>query len=188
MSPRPDLREVMELLARLRAGTVLSEEQELLAVAINALLFIGSTGQRQAFAEFLASLGSEAPPPVIAAFDTRAEADAWLDSAASAPDSALVLVGDQYHCVMSDREGARRRLIPLDVIEFHLGRLKRQGLPPLVATFPHHDEAEAWLARQDDPPPQALVTIAGQDYLAVHHRGVHRRALYPLSRALDETE
>ncbi len=186
MSKQPLIRDVMDLLARIRARTSSPEEQELLAVALNAMLFIGSTGQRHAFADFLAYLESSAPPPVVAAFKNREEADTWLKSQSNPPDSALVLIADQYHTVMSSRDRGHRRLVPLAIIEFHLGRLEREGLPPVVAAFKNREEAESWFARQAEPPAQSLVTIAGENHLAVFHREVNHRALYPFSMALDE--
>lgn len=180
--------DVMDLLARIRANTPSEQEQRLLAVAINALLFITSTGQRYAFADFLQYLESNAPPPVVASFKTREEADAWLNSQTEPPDSTLVLIADQYHTVVYLRETNHRRLIQLSVIEFHLGRLKREGLPPAVASFQTREEAEDWFMSQTEPPAQTLIKIAGEDYLAVYHRNVNHRAIYPFSMALDEEE
>jgi hypothetical protein len=188
MNKRNLTKDVMDLLARIRANTQSEQEQELLAVAINALLFITSTGQRYAFADFLQHLESNAPPRVVAAFKTREEADAWLNSQPEPPDSAFVLIADRYHTVVYLREMNHRRLLPLSVIEFHLGRLKREGLPPAVASFQTREEAEAWLMTQTEPPEQALIQIAGEDYLAVYHRNVNHRAIYPFSMALDEEE
>jgi hypothetical protein len=188
MSKRNLTSDVMDLLARIRADTHSEQEQELLAVAINALLFITSTGQRYAFADFLQYLESNAPPPVVASFKTREEADAWLNSQPEPPDSTLVLIADRYHTVVYIRETNHRRLLPLSVIEFHLGRLEREGLPSAVASFQTREEAEAWFMGQTEPPVQAVIKIAGDDYLAVYHRNVNHRALYPFSIALDEEE
>ena len=179
---------VMNLLARIRAKTQSAEEQELLAVAINAMLFITSTGQRYAFVDFLEYLESNAPPPVVASFKTREEAEAWLNNHPEPPDSTLVMIVDRYHTVSYLREMNHRRFIPLPVMEFHLGRLKREGLPPAVASFKTREEAESWLMGQTEPPQQSLITIASDSYLAVYHRNVNHRALYPFSMALDEEE
>ena len=181
-------KDVMGLLARIQATAQSTEEQELLAVAINAILFITSTGQRYAFADFLQYLDSNAPPPVVAAFQTREEAETWLNSQPEPPDSTLVLIADQYHSVLYNRELNHRRLIPLPVIEYHLGRLKREGLPPAVASFKTREEAEAWFMSQTEPPDQSILTISGDSYLAVHHRNIKHRALHPFSIALDEEE
>jgi hypothetical protein len=181
-------KDVMDLLARIRARTPSTEEQELLAVAINAMLFITSTGQRYAFADFLQYLDSNAPPPVVAAFNSREEAETWLNRQPEPPDSTLVLIADQYHSVLYNRELNHRRLLSLPVIEYHLGRLEREGLPPTAASFKTREEAEAWLMSQTEPPEQSRITISGDDYLAVCHRNVKHRALYPFSMALDEEE
>jgi len=178
--------DVMNLLARIRAHTPSAEEQALLTTAINALLFITSTGQRYAFADFLEYLGSNAPPPVVASFKTREEAESWLSSHPEPPDSTLVLIADRYYTVAYLRELNHRRLLPLTVIEFHLGRLKREGLPPTAASFNAREEAEAWFMNQTEPPEQTVIQVAGDDYLAVYHRNVNHRALYPFSMALDE--
>jgi hypothetical protein len=188
MNKRNLTSDVMNLLARIRAHTPSAEEQALLETAINALLFITSTGQRYAFADFLEYLESNAPPPVVASFKTREEAESWLSSHPEPPDSTLVLIAGQYHTVAYIREMNHRRLIPLTVIEYHLGRLKREGLPPAAASFNTSEEAEAWLTNQAAPPEQTFIQIAGDDYLAVCHRNVHHRALYPFSMALDEEE
>jgi hypothetical protein len=180
--------EVMELLARFRADSQSPREKELLAVAINALLFISSTGQRYAFEDFLRYLESNEPPPVVAAFDTREEAESWLYTHPSPPDSALVLIADQYHLVVYHRKTNLRRLLPHRVLEFHLGYLAQGGLPPPVASFETRAEAEAWLARQPEPPRQAVVRVAGEDYLAVYHRHVNRRTLHPFSQAMAPEE
>jgi hypothetical protein len=188
MNKRNLTSDVMDLLARVRANTPSAEEQELLATAINALLFITSTGQRYAFADFLKYLESNDPPPVVASFKTREEAESWLNSHPEPPDSTLVLIADRYHTVTYIRELNHRRLIPLPVLEYHLGRLKREGLPPAAASFNTREEAEAWFMNQTAPPKQTLIQIAGEDYLAVCHRNVNHRAMYPFSMALDEEE
>lgn len=180
--------DVMDLLARIRANTPSEDEQALLETAINAILFITSTGQRYAFADFLEYLESNSPPPVVAAFKAREEAEAWLNNHPEPPDSTLVLIAGQYHTVAYLRELNHRRLIPLTVIEYHLGRLKREGLPPAAASFHTREEAEAWFMSQSAPPEQTVIQIAGDDYLAVCHRNVNHRALYPFSIALDEEE
>lgn len=188
MNKRNLTSDVMDLLARIRANTPSEEEQALLETAINALLFITSTGQRYAFADFLKYLESNSPPPVVASFKTREEAESWLNSHPEPPDSTLVLITDRYHTVTYIRELNHRRLIPLTVLEYHLGRLKREGLPPTAASFTTREEAENWFMNQSSPPEQTFIQIAGEDYLAVCHRNVNHRAIYPFSMALDEEE
>jgi hypothetical protein len=107
----------MDLLARLRANTQSEEEQELLAAAIDAMLFITSTGQRYAFMDYLQQRESNAPPPVVASFDTREEANAWLNNHPEPPDGAHVLIAGKHHHVVYSREQNLRRLIPSPVSE-----------------------------------------------------------------------
>ena len=188
MSERAPTVEAMDLLARLQSTTSSPEERELLAVARHALLFITSTGQRYAFTDFLQDLESNAPPTVVNAFDTREEAMNWLRQHPAPPDSALVLVAGRYHVVLYSRENNHRHLTPLPVIEYHLGRLRRAGLSPAVATFQTREEADAWLGRQSAPPRQAIITIADEPFLAVFHPNVAHRALHPFALARDEEE
>jgi hypothetical protein len=178
----------MDLLARMRANAQSPDKQESLAIAIDAVLFITSSGQRYAFEDFRKSLNLDAPPPVVAAFSTRQEADTWLSNHPEPPDSTFVLVADKYHLVMYRRETDLRRLLPDPVIEYYLGRLKRGDLPPAVASFNTREEAEAWLAAQGEPLGQCFITIAGEHHLVVYHRNVNRREIYPFSMAVELKE
>jgi hypothetical protein len=128
---------VMDLLARVRANTPSAEEQELLADAIDAILFITSTGQRYAFADYLARRESDDPPPVVAAFNSREEAETWLNNHPSPPDGAHVLIADEYHHVVHAREMSLRRLIPSPSLEHHIEYLMRHGPPPCGGHFRH---------------------------------------------------
>jgi hypothetical protein len=183
MSESDSTPEVMRLLASTRARVQSAEARELLSMALDAILFITSTGQRFAFEDFRKHLGAQELPPVVAAFDTRAEADSWLSSHPEPPDSTFVLVGDSYHIVFYRRETNLRRMIPDPVLEYHLGGLLRAGLPPAVASFSTREEAVAWLEAQAEPAQQAVLLIGGQPHLAVYHRNVNRRALYSFSPA-----
>jgi hypothetical protein len=185
VSERGLIMDVMDLLARFRAEERPAEEKELLAVAINALLFITSTGQRYAFEDYLAYLKSDDPPPVVAAFDTPEEAEAWLKAHPSPPDGACVLIAGRYHAVVYVRRTNLRRMVPHTLIEYHLGDIQQGGLPPPVASFDTREEAAAWLQSLVDPPRQAVIRVAGEPYLAVYHRNVNHRALYPFSMAIE---
>ena len=103
---------VMDLLARLRTNTSSAEEQELLAAAIDAILFITSTGQRYAYLDYLQQRDSNALPPAVASFETREEAEAWLKNHPSPPDGTSVLIAGQRHHVIYSREMNLRRFIP----------------------------------------------------------------------------
>ena len=105
------LAKVMDLLAQLRVNTQSEEEQEHLAVAIDAILFIISTGQRYAFIDYREQSNSDIPQPVVASFNTRDEAEAWLKDHPSPPDGTFVSIAGQYHHVVYSRELNLRRLI-----------------------------------------------------------------------------
>lgn len=108
---------VMDLLGRIRTSTASVEDQELLAIAIDAMLFITSTGQRYAFIDYLKQSDSDALPPVEASFDTREEAEAWVKNHPEPPDGAHVLVADEYYHVVYSREQNLRRLIRVPGVE-----------------------------------------------------------------------
>jgi hypothetical protein len=180
--------EAMDLLARIRGESQTPEEQELLDLAINAILFIVSTGQRYAFVDFLEQLDSEEPPAVVAVFDTHGEAEAWLSSHSSPPDSTLVLIGGRYHIILYVRELNHCRIIPHAAMGYHLGQLLRRGLPSTVTAFDTREQAESWLKGQAQPPRQTVIKIAGEYHLAVYHPNVNHRAIHPFSDALGEEQ
>jgi hypothetical protein len=178
----------VELLERIRDATQDLEEQELVLGAMDALDFIESTGQAPAFEDYLRDLESSAPPRVTAFFERRDEAEAWLLNHPAPPSTTEVLIGDAHHRAIYVRELNHRKLVPWPSMEYHLGSLKRAGLPPPVASFNTQVEAEAWLKSQLEPPSQAVILIAGEPHLAVHHRDVGHRALYPFSMAAEEKD
>jgi hypothetical protein len=110
---------VMDLLGRIQADTPSKEEQELLAVAIDAILFITSTGQRYAFVDYLQQRESTTHPPPVASFDTREEAEAWLKAHPEPPDGTFVLAAGQYYHVIYSREMNLRKLIAAPSSEHH---------------------------------------------------------------------
>jgi hypothetical protein len=171
----------MDLLGRIRAGTSSAEEQELLAVAIDAMLFITSTGPRYAFVDYLQQSEAAALPPVVASFKTHEEAQAWLQNHPMPPDGTHVLIGDQYHHVVYSREENLRRLIRSPVLEYHLETLTSGGPPAAVASFNTREEAKAWFEGHADSPHQAIILMAGQLSLAVYHRKLGHLAVHPVS-------
>lgn len=150
---------------------------------MDALGFISATGQSHDFADYRKSLDDKAPPLVVAAFKTRAEADHWLMTHPNPPHHANVLIGGVYHHVIYSRTDNRRYLPPTPIIEFYLEEMISGGLPEPVASFGTRKEADAWLDSQPEPPRQNFITIAGEYYLAVYHYKVNIRALYPISMA-----
>lgn len=175
--------EALESLERCWEESTSPEERERLLLAMDALRFVLSTGQTQDFKEYRESLEADAPPLVIAAFDTREEADAWLKSQPRPPHQAYVLLGGEYHVVMYAAELNRRRLVPHPVLKFYLAEMIQDGVPASVATFATREEAQTWLEQRASPPLQVFITVAGEPHLVVYHHRVRLRAMYPLSMA-----
>jgi hypothetical protein len=176
--------EVEGLLGRLREDSSSQEDQEKLLVAIDAIRFLSASGQYYDFEDYRKSLDANAPPLVIAAFDTREAAESWLKKQPRPPASGCVLVGGEYFRVMCSRDLNLRKLIPSpSTLEYYLEEMIQDGLPAPVATFNTREEADAWLNSQAQPPRQVFITIAGEHYLAVYHYKINLRALYPISMA-----
>jgi hypothetical protein len=175
--------DAQELLGRLWEETQSPEDKEKLRMAVDALRFIASTGQSRDFQDYRKSLDVSAPPLVIASFNTREDAEAWLTDHPRPPDQAYVLVAGEYHIVMYFPERNHRRLIRHPALEFYLEEMTRERLPAPVASFPTREEAEAWLARQPEPPHQVFITIAGEYHLVAYHHRINLRTIYPISLA-----
>jgi hypothetical protein len=154
-----------------------------LRMAADALRFIASTGQAYDFKDYRNSLDANAPPLVVASFDTREAAEGWLNEHPRPPDQAYVLVAGEYHIVMCFPERNHRSLIRHPALEFYLEELTREGTPAPVASFPAREEAEVWLARQPEPPRQIFITIAGEVHLVAYHHRINLRTIYPVSLA-----
>lgn len=83
--------ETQELLGRLWEEAQSPEEKERLSMATDALRFISATGQYLDFEDYRKSIDEKGPPLVIATFNTREEADAWLNLQPKPPYPAYVL-------------------------------------------------------------------------------------------------
>ncbi len=175
--------EALELLGRRWEETSSPEEKERLLLAMDALRFVSATGQTYDLEDYRKSLEAQAPPLVVATFDTREAADAWLKATPRPPHHAYVLIAGEYHIVMYIPELNHRRLISHPVLEFYLADMIREGIPAPVATFKTREEAQAWLDHQPEPPRQVFITIAGDYHLVVYHHRVNLRTMYPISIA-----
>ncbi|WNG22973.1 hypothetical protein F0U62_02210 [Cystobacter fuscus] len=184
----PELRELLSKTERffrsLLDDPASAGEQDAIRAILDALRFISSTCQYESLAGFLERVESNAPPLVVAAFETSAQAESWLRNHPSPPVFADVLIGDRYHDVAYDRESNFRRLPWNRDLERYLGWLEMNDPPVASASFATREEAQAWLRAQSHPPLRTWVLIAGEFHLAVYHPNVNHRALYPLSMAL----
>ncbi|WP_224372629.1 hypothetical protein, partial [Hyalangium versicolor] len=123
------------------------------------------------------------PPLVIAAFNTREEADAWMRDHPDPPHHANILISGEYFLTAYAADANHRALLHDPVLEFYLRDMIHEGLPAPVAVFNTLEEANTWLKSQPEPPRQVFIMIAGEYYLAVYHYKIKLRALYPISKA-----
>lgn len=182
------LRKTEAFFERLLADPTAADEQPAIQVILDVLRFISSTCQHEAFAHFLEHLEANAPPYVMAAFDTREEAEEWLQKHPSPPLFAEVLIGNKSHDVIYERETNFRRLPWNRDIGQYLAWLEQFEPPVAKASFATREEAEAWLMGQTHPAKRAWVSIAGEFYLAVYYSHIKHRALFPLTLAVRDTE
>jgi hypothetical protein len=171
------------LLGKLSEEAASAEDKEQLLVAIDALSFIMAIGQPHGLEEYRKDRAVNGPPLVIAAFNTREEADAWMKNHPDPPHHVNVLIAGEYFLTAFIPELHHRALLHDSVLEYYLEEMIHEGLPAPVATFNTLEEANTWLNSQPEPPRQVFITISGEYYLAVYHYKVNLRALYPISMA-----
>jgi hypothetical protein len=150
---------------------------------LDAIQYIESTGQQGAFAAFLEYVESNDPPFVVASFDTREDAEAWLANHPHPPDPANVLIANAYHDVFHNREMNIRRLPYNRALEWYLEELVEKEQPVPVASFETREEADAWWGAQSEPVRRAWVRVGDELYLAAYYPNIQHRALFPLSLA-----
>jgi hypothetical protein len=155
-------------------------------VLIALLDFLADTGQTEDVEDFFINHHQYAPM-AVAQFTSRDEAEAWLKGLTEPPSPAHVLVGDEYHQFWYMREDNTRGMYRDYVIEPLIEALTAKGIPPGAPSFPTRTEAEDWL-KSHPAAPEAFVVIAGDDYLAVHHKRLKRHTLHPVASALREWE
>jgi hypothetical protein len=177
--------DVILCLERKEAQASSSEEKRALRTGIAALAFIDSSGQHEDLKDYLVYWRSSTLPPVIAAFQTREEADAWLEELTVPPYMARVLIGDEYHTVLATRESRDLPFVPMPVVAEFMESQSRTGLPPAVATFDTREQAKAWFAKIPEPPRHTFLTIQGAHYVAAYWKNLHHRALYPFTLVED---
>jgi hypothetical protein len=157
-----------------------AEKKKLIQIARAQLEFIASTGQCEEFHDYLKTFYRN-PPPVIARFDTRDEAETWLRNLPEPPSSAYILVGNEYLEVFYFRERGVRALRRDYALERFIEAVTSRGLPAPAASFDTHAEASAWWKSHPAPPLSVFVRIAGAHHLAVHHKKIDYRSLHSIS-------
>jgi hypothetical protein len=177
------LNQTHEFFSKLLAEPEFPEDTSLIQVILDVLHFVASPDQYGVFAEYLAHVESGAPPYVLAAFDTKEEAEAWFRKDLNPDLIGGVLIANQYYYPLYNPYADRLRLRPNNVIGYHLAELKKEHPPHAVASFGSLQEAEAWWQSQPPTVRWAWVSIAGEFYVAAYYSYLHHRALFPLSMA-----
>ena len=180
---RESLNRTRRFFEKLRDEPESAEEAAQSQAILDALQYIDSIGQHDAFAAFQEHVAANAPPFVVASFDRLEDAETWLLSHPHPPDPASVLIADEYHHVVYDRDTNIRRLPRSRDLEHYLTELAQKEHPVAVASFETREEADAWWRAQAEPARRAWVRVGGELHLAVYHPNIHHRALYPLSIA-----
>lgn len=175
------LREAEVFFENLLKTQGLAGEQAPLQAILQAIRFAASTHQEEALEEYLEHGESNAPPFVVAAFETLKEAEDWLKEHPHPPDPANVLIAGAYHDVVHDRETNLRRLPRNRDLQDYLAELAQVEPPKAVASFATLEEAKTWLERRAEPARKQWVSIGGKFYLAAYYPNIRYRALYPLS-------
>ncbi|HYO59777.1 hypothetical protein [Archangium sp.] len=162
------------------------EQKQHVRVLIALLDFIADTGQTDDVEDFFINHQQYAPI-AVAQFASRDEAEAWLMGVAEPPSPAYILIGDDYHQLWYMREDNTRGMYRDYVIEPIIKALTAKGIPPGAPSFHSRTEAEEWL-KSHPAAPEAFVVIAGEYYLAVHHKRLKRHTLHHVASALREWE
>jgi hypothetical protein len=172
--------QAMAMLLRTLDEMAEPERKRGLLTLINLLNFIAATDQQEALARYREESRSDAPPPVIAFFDTREEADTWLNQLAAPPSYGHVMIDEEYYSIWYSREDNVRDLVRGYLIEYFLDAFESKPLPPPAASFNTREEAMEWLANHPASP-TVLVTIVGEYYHAVYYKKFNRHTLHALS-------
>jgi hypothetical protein len=161
-------------------------EKHPVSVLINQVNFIADTGQLDACEDYINNR-LEYAPLAIAHFTTHEEAEAWLMGHTEPPSPADILIGDEYYTAMYSREDNVRFMSRDYVIEPYVEELAAEGIPPTAPAFETRAEAEEWL-KNHPASPFDFVSIAGEHYLAVHHKRLDRHTLHHVASTLTAWE
>jgi hypothetical protein len=179
-------RPAVELLLKVLDETPEPEQKQHVRVLITLLDFIADTGQIDDVEEFFINHHQYAPV-AVARFTCRDEAEDWLKGVVEPPSPAHILIGDEYYQFWYVREDNTRGMYRDYVIEPTIEALVARGIPPGTPSFHTRAEAEAWLTSHPATP-EAFVVIAGEYYLAVHHKRLKCHTLHHVTSALREWE
>lgn len=175
-------RPAVELLIEVLDETPAPEQKQCVRILIALIDFIADTGQIDDVEDFFINHQQYAPI-AVARFSSRDEAEEWLKGVAEPPSPAYILVGDDYYQVWYMREDSSRGMYREYVIEPIIEALTAGGAQPGAPSFHTRTEAEEWL-KIHPATPEAFVVIAGEYYLAVHHKRLRCHTLHHVASAL----
>ena len=161
-------------------------EKQPVSVLINQVNYIADTGQLDACEDYINNR-LEYAPLAIAHFTTRDEAEAWLKGLEEPPSPSDILIGDEYYTAVYSREDNVRFMHRDHIIEPYVEELAAEGIPPTAPGFETRAEAEEWL-KSHPASPFEFVSVAGEHYLAVHHKRLNRHTLHHVASTLTEWE
>ncbi|WP_245814718.1 hypothetical protein [Cystobacter ferrugineus] len=186
LDPRPEVssRRAMALALKALAEAHSPEQARPTLVLLNLLNFLADTAQIDDFEDFFTHRLDYAPL-AMASFATREEAEAWLKGLEEPLSPARIIVGDQYCLAWYSREDGSQDVSRDFTIEPYIEELTARGIPPDSPAFKSREEAEVWLAKHPASP-FAFLSIAGEHYLAVHHKRLKRHTLHPVELSLRE--
>jgi hypothetical protein len=186
LKARQDVVTTQRVMAILLRAFDETPEKQAASVLIHLLNFIADTGQLDACEDYVNNR-LEYAPVAIAHFTTREEAEAWLKGLEEPPSPADILIGDEYHTAVYYREDDVRFMHRDYIIEPYIEELAAEGIPPTAPGFETRAEAEEWL-KNHPASPFDFVSIAGEHYLAVHHKRLNRHTLHHVASTLTAWE
>jgi hypothetical protein len=175
---------VMALLLKAFDETPEPEQKQSVSLLIHQVNFIADTGQLEACEDYINNRLDYAPL-AIAHFTTREEAEIWLKGLEEPPSPSDILIGDEYYTTVYSREDDVRFMHRDYTIEPYIEELAAEGIPPTAPGFETRAEAEEWL-KNHPASPFDFVSIAGEHYLAVHHKRLNRHTLHHVASTLTE--
>ncbi len=177
---------VMELLLNAFDAVTEPEQQQSASILVHLINFIADTGQLDDCEDYVNNRLDYAPL-AIAHFTARDEAESWLKSPTEPPSPSFILIGDEYYQAVYEREDNTRFMYRDYMIEPYIEGLAARGIPPTTPSFGTRAEAETWL-KDHSAAPFDFVSIAGEHYLAVHHKRLKRHTLHHVASALKKWE
>jgi len=154
------------------------DERRLLEIAGGAAAFLSFTGQLYRFEDFRKN-GTPAHVRTLSLARVTRALEHMRTQASSADErETLRAAMDALDFIDSSEQH--------EALENYLRYWHRGALPPVLAVFETHEEAEeaeAWLESIPEPAKHAFITINGEHYLAACWQNVNHRALYPFTLA-----